>query len=102
MTGIFFVGTINRVKITYDTVKHEKALKERGVDFQDAELLFAGRTLTLLDDRKDYGEMRYQTYGFIRKRLAMVVWTPRGADRRVISMRYCHEKESKKIEAYIF
>ncbi len=89
------------VKIVYDATKREQVLKERGIDFQDTGLLFAGRTLTLLDDRKDYGEARYQTYGFIRKRLAMVVWTPRGESRRIISMRYCHEKESKKVEAYL-
>lgn len=89
------------VKIVYDTVKREQALKERGIDFQDAALLFSGRTLTLLDDRKDYGELRYQTYGFIHKRLAMVVWTPRGENRRIISMRYCHEKESHKVKAFL-
>ena len=101
MTSLFFVGTINKLRITYDAAKREWALKVRGIDFRDAALLFTGRTLTLLDDRRECGESRYQTYGFLKKRIAMVVWTPLGEARRIISMRYCHEKESQKVKAYL-
>ena len=34
-------------------------------------------------------------------RLTMVVWTRRGTARRVISMRYCNEREQKRFEAFI-
>ncbi|MDB5652402.1 MAG: hypothetical protein JWQ94_15 [Tardiphaga sp.] len=27
----------------------------------------------------------------------MIVWTPRGADHHVISMRHCHAKEERKL-----
>jgi uncharacterized DUF497 family protein len=37
----------------------------RGLDFQDAAKVFAGLTLTLPDERQDYGEDRYQTYGLL-------------------------------------
>jgi uncharacterized DUF497 family protein len=33
--------------ITFDPVKRAKTLAERSLDFQDAERVFAGRTLTL-------------------------------------------------------
>jgi uncharacterized protein len=87
------------VKITYDPAKREKTLSERGLDFKDAAKVFDGPTLTLLDDRRDYGEPRFQTYGLIGRRLVMVVWTPRGADRHVISMRKCNAREKARFQA---
>ena len=59
--------------------------------------VFAGKTLTLEDDRFDYGETRYQTYGLLGERVVMVVWTPRGDARHIISMRHCHDKETRKV-----
>ena len=50
-------------------------------------------TLTRLDERGDYGEDRYQTIGLLGDEVVMVVWTPRGEDRRVISMRKCNARE---------
>jgi uncharacterized protein len=74
-------------------------LAERGLDFELAETVFSGATLTLLDDREDYGEPRFQTYGLLGRRLVMVVWTPRGADRHVISMRKCNAREKARYAA---
>jgi uncharacterized protein len=59
----------------------------------------AGRAFTLLDEREDYGEDRYQTVGLLDDQLVMVVWTPRGEDRRVISMRKCNEREKARFQA---
>jgi len=49
------------VRITYNPAKREKTLAERGLDFEHAAAVFSGITLTLLDDRQDYGEPRFQT-----------------------------------------
>jgi uncharacterized DUF497 family protein len=87
------------VRITYDAAKRAKTLAERRLDFEDAARVFNGATLTLLDDRQDYGEPRFQTYGLLGRRLVMVVWTPRGADRHVISMRKCNAREKARFEA---
>jgi len=63
-----------------------------------ADLIFAGRAVTFLDAREDYGEDRYQTYGYLRGRLVVVVWTPRGDDeRRIISMRKTNDREQTQI-----
>ncbi|WP_272916173.1 BrnT family toxin [Aristophania vespae] len=35
------------------------------------------------------------TAGMLRDRLVVIVWTWRGKVRRIISMRYAHEKECK-------
>jgi uncharacterized protein len=87
------------VAVTYDPAKRQRTLAERGLDFEHAKAVFSGATLTLLDDRKDYGEPRYQTYGRLGRRLVMVVWTPRGADRHVISMRKCNAREEARYAA---
>jgi len=85
------------MKITYDPGKRERTLTERGLDFMAASHVFEGPTLTLEDDRFDYGERRFQSYGVLNGRVVMLVWTPRGKARHVISMRYCHEREAQKV-----
>jgi hypothetical protein len=62
-----------------------------------AKEVFAGLHLTRSDDRYDYGEPRFVTVGWLDERLVVFVWTPRGAARRIISMRHCHEREAKRI-----
>lgn len=85
------------MRVTFDPAKRDRTLAERGIDFVWAERIFSGRTLTLPDDRFDYGESRFQTYGFLADRVVMVVWTPREDARHVISMRYCHEREARRV-----
>jgi uncharacterized DUF497 family protein len=87
------------VKISYDPAKRAKTLAERGLDFDDAARVFAGPTLTLPDERRDYGEIRYQTYGLLDDRLIMLVWTERGDTRHIISMRKCNAREETLFQA---
>ena len=63
--------------------------------------VFAGLTLTLLDERQDYGEIRYQTYGLLDERLVMMVWTQRGETRHIISMRKCNAREKTLFQAHL-
>ena len=57
--------------------------------------MFAGLTMDVADSRQDYGEPRVQTIGYLAGRMVMVVWTPRGDARRIMSMRYCNDRERK-------
>jgi len=84
--------------ITWDEIKRQKTREERGVDFADAHLVFAGRRITVPDDRKSYGEARFITAGWLRGRFVVVVWTSRGHDQRIISMRYGHADEESYYE----
>ena len=84
------------MKITFDPAKREATLTERGLDFADAAVIFAGRELTVEDTRRNYGEPRFQTVGFLQGRMVMVVWTPRGEARHIISMRKCNVKEQAR------
>jgi uncharacterized DUF497 family protein len=63
------------------------------LNFTDALVVFAGPTITVQDTRRDYGEARFQTVGFLADRMVMVVWTPRNEARHVISMRKCNARE---------
>src|SRR5512139_3025009 len=76
-------GYNKHVKITFDPSKQRAALAERGLDFADAVIVFAGMTITVEDVRRDYGEIRYQTVGFLAGRMVMVVWTPRNEARHI-------------------
>ena len=85
------------MQIEFDSEKRDKALAERALDFARAGEVFAGKNLTRQDTRRIYDELRYQTVGWLDQRLVMLVWTPRGAARRVISMRRINERETKSI-----
>ena len=89
------------MEISYDPEKRAKTLAERGLDFEDAVQVFAGTTLTVEDDRRDYGEARFQTMGWLNDRLVMLVWTERDATRHIISMRKCNDREEKKFKARV-
>ncbi len=71
-------------------------LDERGIDFVDACLVFSGETLDFPDDRKEYGELRMITVGYLENRMMIVVWTPRGDNRHIISMRKANEREQTR------
>ena len=84
------------MRLTYHPRKRAETLAYRGLDFEDARHVFEGAQLQLEDDRFDYGETRWQTIGWLNDDMVMVVWTPRGAARHIISMRKCNAKERRR------
>lgn len=86
------------MKITCDPVKRKATLKDRGLDFLDAKIILGGHVLTVEDARRDYGETRFQTVGFLADRMVMVVWMERDGAVHVISMRKCNAKEQKRYQ----
>lgn len=83
------------MKIEYPLAKRDATLAERGVDMARAGDVFDGDTLTVEDDRQDYGETRLITIGFLDGRMVVMVWTQRGNARRIISLRKANEREQK-------
>lgn len=83
------------MKISFDPAKRDRTLAERGLDFADAAQILEGPNFTIEDDRYDYPEVRYRTYGLVNDRLVIVIWTPMEDGMRVISMRKCNEREQK-------
>jgi len=84
------------VQIEFDSDKRRQALIERGLDFARADEVYAGRHFTAEDLRDDYSEPRYITVGMLDSRMVVMVWTPRGEARRIISMRKANEREQAR------
>ena len=87
--------------IEYDQAKREKTLLERGLDFARADEIFAGIHFTGEDVRVNYQETRHISIGWLDKRLVVLVWTPRGGIRRIISMRKANEREKALFARYL-
>ena len=83
--------------ISFDPAKRVRTLAERGLDFADAAEVFAGTTAEAEDTREDYGETRIICFGLLRGRLVQVVYTLRGADRHIISMRKANDREKARL-----
>jgi hypothetical protein len=81
------------MEIDYDPNKRKATLAERQLDFDDARQIFAGRHVSRIDDRFDYGETRVITVGFINGRMVVTVWTERAQKRRIISLRKANDDE---------
>ena len=85
------------VRITFDPKKRDDTLAHRGLDFEDAVEVFDGPTFEVEDTRQDYGEVRIICFGWLRGRLVVVGYTPRGGDRHVFSMRKANDREQARI-----
>ena len=83
------------MRVEFDEAKRAAALKARGLDLARAAEVFDVATLTTQDDRRDYGEDRYITVGFLDETMVVLVWTLRGAAYRIISMRKANERERR-------
>jgi uncharacterized DUF497 family protein len=71
----------------------------RGIPFELAAVFEWDSALIVEDERKDYGERRFQALGRIEGRLYMLVFTPRKGKVHVISLRKANEREVKRYEA---
>jgi hypothetical protein len=88
------------VRISYDPVKRQRTLADRGLDFEDAALVFAGVTVEIEDTRRDYGERRFICYGLLQERMVVVGYTVRGPMRHVFSMRKANARENARLAPY--
>lgn len=53
------------MRFSWSERKRISNVEVHGIDFVDAELVFAGATFTYEDDRFDYGERRFVTLGLL-------------------------------------
>jgi len=83
------------MEIEYDPIKRQKTLETRNLDFKDCVEIFNNPHIVLEDIRFNYNESRFITFGFLKQREIVIVWTPRKNKRRIISMRKANEREQK-------
>lgn len=89
------------MRISFDPAKRAKTLAERGLDFEDAALVFRGTTIEFEDTRKSCGEPGIICYGRLSGRLVVIGYTPRGATPHVFSMQKANDREKASLAPYI-
>ncbi len=80
--------------IEYDPAKRLATLAARDLDMARSAEVWDGPTLTIPDARLDYGEPRFMTAGFLKGRMVIIIWPPRGDARRIISLRKANARET--------
>lgn len=88
------------MRVSFDPAKRAKTLAERGLDFEDASIVFDGTTVEIDDTRRSYGEPRIICYGLLSGRLVVIGYTPRGVTRHVFSMRKANHREKARLAPY--
>jgi uncharacterized protein len=75
------------VKFEWDERKRQSNLKKHLLDFEDAEIVFAGVVITVPDDLKEYNEERWFSLGLLDGVVVVISHTDREDRIRIISMR---------------
>lgn len=84
------------MNIEFDNDKNQSNQLKHGIGFDAVSYFeFAGAVIEP-DNRRDYGENRYNAAGFIGDRLHVLTFTIRGDIIRVISLRKANQRERKK------
>ncbi len=83
----------------WDENKRQETLRLRGLDF--AMVSRMDWTAATYDRQERNGEFRYSSLGLIGDRLYNVVWTPRGRNTRIISLRKANDREIARYEREI-
>ncbi len=87
----------------WDEKKNAANIKNHGIDFLDAALIFESPTIEAIDDRADYGEVRYIALGLSGQTVLNVVYTRRDEDVfRIISARRANRHDAEKYYRKVF
>lgn len=83
------------VRFEWDEAKRRANIRRHGIDFRGIERVFDGYTVTIPDDRFDYGEQRFITLGLLEARVVAIVHTEDEERIRIISVRKATSNEQK-------
>lgn len=87
------------MELEWDEAKRQWTLDNRGLDFADLAEIDRSSIRTFRDRRRDYGEVRFNSFAYLGSTLLSFCWTRRGRRIRVISMRKANERERKTYQA---
>jgi uncharacterized DUF497 family protein len=84
------------MRFTWNPEKRNTNLEKHGLDFAEAEQVFAGYTVTRRDNRFAYNEARFSTIGLLGGDVVVIAHTETDHEIRIISMRKAerHEREN--------
>lgn len=89
------------MRFEWDEAKNASNYEKHGIRFEEAVRIFQDLTLTTIDGRKDYGEVREISIGRIGGVVCVtVVHTDRDDTLRVISARPATRPERSKFDDY--
>ncbi len=86
------------MEFQWDETKRKSNLHNHGIDFVGIEKAFEGETVTIFDNRFDYGEERFVTLGLLDNRVVAIAHTESDEVIRIISVR----KRTKHEESNYF
>ena len=86
------------MEFEYDPAKNERNIRDRGISFEDVRNFDFDSALIIEDTRQTYGETRRLALGCIGDRLHVLIFTERGTNRRIISLRKANSREVKRYE----
>ncbi len=86
------------MKIDFDPAKNAKNIRERGLSFERVVEFDFETAKFAIDNRRDYGEIRYRVLGFIDHHLHALVLVEIVGGIRVISFRKANKREVKQYE----
>jgi len=83
------------MRFEWDEAKRLSNLRDHEIDFASVEKedIFAGETLTRLDDRFEYGERRFLTLGLLKGEVVVIIHTEPDEGIRLISVRKASRNE---------
>lgn len=83
------------MELDWDPAKRARPRAERGLDVADLARYDWDAALERADIRRDYGEERIVSVGYLDARLIVVAYVIRDRRRRIISMRKANEREQR-------
>jgi uncharacterized DUF497 family protein len=84
------------LEFEWDEAKAKRNLEKHGVSFLTAAAIFSNERLERIDDREDYGELRWIALGRVGIEVYRVVFTRRGENViRIVSARKAGKDEQE-------
>lgn len=81
--------------IEFDPTKDAKNIRDHGISLRRSEDFDMSVADFQIDDREDYGEVRYRAVSFLDGQLYSLTFTLRGEVVRAISLRKASKQEQK-------
>jgi uncharacterized protein len=83
------------MRVEWDEAKRKSNIRRHGIDFANVEEVFSNETITFLDNRFDYGETRFLTFGLLHGEVVAIAHTETDEMIRVISVRKAEKDEEE-------
>lgn len=81
------------VRIEFDPAKNERNIRERGLSFSLVAEFDFETAIYAVDNRRDYGEVRFRALGYLDGRLHALVFIGIPEGIRIISFRRANQRE---------